>query len=1183
MEDGHNHLLHLLLSALLLSLVRPSTPAVTSHATDLSNKIKEEIFRNGVLDLQGLANQDAWQEKQHDAEAVLDQLQANLREWFKKGREKLGDLRRAVEEDVLHGPYDTWYWDSEGPHTRMPGGLVSHAPPPGNLTKFPARYKWFVDMAHSAVRVPANARRDEPGIADFIKWSARLDTRRADLNDKAILYYNIGDSTGTLRFFPGRDWPRNLAGVATDYDARTRQWYVAANSGPKDVVFIVDTSSSMAEDNRIDTARAVVGDILGSLSEEDYFSVVLTGQMAKNHLGQWVFKENVTTVGCDAGMSPGTPSKKHYVSSILNDVVPKGGTRYGPAVDKAFALLAAQRKQRGGTGSCSQAVVFVTDDSPTDGDARCGEGRYLEDGNWQEPDVCNYEEVHADMVRGDIYQELSTALTRGMVLNGEVPVFTYTIAPPATLRASEVVCDQTPGKAVEVPSLPSNIRTYTKAFHEWSSSIEHPSGVIPISPYIDAVGSGRTLAALSLPFRIGDHRGVVSVDMLVDDIKQVAEEKLWGDAYFFLLNGKGEAIIHPRLVTDWDEVETSPVFPPIEELEMIPNVQGTMDPVDFYKVRDAMLHGEKGNITIQGKTFVKRGSGEYGYHVITENKKYTFGPVSGTNFTVCIVLRSALDTTSYYTTEPPALFPQDTKTYGDLVGKPVGLFHRLDLYDEKTLENYKVDRAQIQNYTLEGRHGVYFPPTCFCNVEDYREKEKLDSEDVRRIDQQLNDPNYDVKDCSGRKISYPVDVKPECIYDARQWLSNTLRWSEKLSDKATVARSIQKRYFATRLNILITFPATINPRYQAPKEMPWYHRGVSEPRNYAVSGVHTDALKDQNVVTLSKAVMQGPRPNRCSVNTDCNGLAGDERSVCYKEPGTNEGTCTRKTAAGVVSIDFGIDAWKDLLTKATTASVDVSKSRGCGEKYNCTHSGLGVVECEVRCYLVDSGGLVVWNSSVGWPEANRSHATFLDGELMRQLTHEKNVFERLDVPEYGGKCSVVNSWRTQHEKAKQEALDFDGTAYADALSQGTFIPRHGTEACLQIVSFHKRLPTFPPSVSGILRGCVYGNYSVAEVPDTDLILIEIEDFHDRVASRWTSTTNSPLPVQRDFHCVVSSRAMRSSLVRVHNLTCSNHTQPTVFPSTPCFPSTRPNIQKCTIQRSFAPSSAPSPLLLLILL
>lgn len=51
-------------------------------------------------------------------------------------------------------------------------------------------------------------------------------------------YY--GSTAGVFRLFPGREWDTNFAGFYNDYDPRLRPWYIAATSGPKDVVIVLD-------------------------------------------------------------------------------------------------------------------------------------------------------------------------------------------------------------------------------------------------------------------------------------------------------------------------------------------------------------------------------------------------------------------------------------------------------------------------------------------------------------------------------------------------------------------------------------------------------------------------------------------------------------------------------------------------------------------------------------------------------------------------------------------------------------------------------------------------------------------------------------------------------------------------------------------------------------------------------
>lgn len=57
----------------------------------------------------------------------------------------------------------------------------------------------------------------------------------------------FGSATGVYRTFPGHYWPSNFIGFPEDYDPRVRPWYIAAASGAKDVVLVLDGSLSMID------------------------------------------------------------------------------------------------------------------------------------------------------------------------------------------------------------------------------------------------------------------------------------------------------------------------------------------------------------------------------------------------------------------------------------------------------------------------------------------------------------------------------------------------------------------------------------------------------------------------------------------------------------------------------------------------------------------------------------------------------------------------------------------------------------------------------------------------------------------------------------------------------------------------------------------------------------------------
>ncbi|KAL7532149.1 LOW QUALITY PROTEIN: hypothetical protein ACHAXR_006045 [Thalassiosira sp. AJA248-18] len=65
------------------------------------------------------------------------------------------------------------------------------------------------------------------------------------------------------------------------YDPRHRPWFVAASSGPKDVVLVIDTSGSMNDYGRIDLAKEAAITVVSTLTVADRVAVVSFSDFGK--------------------------------------------------------------------------------------------------------------------------------------------------------------------------------------------------------------------------------------------------------------------------------------------------------------------------------------------------------------------------------------------------------------------------------------------------------------------------------------------------------------------------------------------------------------------------------------------------------------------------------------------------------------------------------------------------------------------------------------------------------------------------------------------------------------------------------------------------------------------------------------------------------------------------------------
>jgi hypothetical protein len=104
--------------------------------------------------------------------------------------------------------------------------------------------------------------------------------RVASQHDLLFLY--SGFQSGVHKSWPGQDWAMRLDNSSTcreksdcpSFDPRFRNWFIAAATGPKNVVLTVDVSGSMTKFSRLQRMRDAAKTIIGTLSYWDYVGIV---------------------------------------------------------------------------------------------------------------------------------------------------------------------------------------------------------------------------------------------------------------------------------------------------------------------------------------------------------------------------------------------------------------------------------------------------------------------------------------------------------------------------------------------------------------------------------------------------------------------------------------------------------------------------------------------------------------------------------------------------------------------------------------------------------------------------------------------------------------------------------------------------------------------------------------------
>ena len=76
-----------------------------------------------------------------------------------------------------------------------------------------------------------------------------------------------------------------LAHVAgRDYDPRRRPWYLSGSNGPKNVIFILDSSGSMQTSSRMSMLKTAAKKLVDSMTFADYIGIIDFDETAKTYL-----------------------------------------------------------------------------------------------------------------------------------------------------------------------------------------------------------------------------------------------------------------------------------------------------------------------------------------------------------------------------------------------------------------------------------------------------------------------------------------------------------------------------------------------------------------------------------------------------------------------------------------------------------------------------------------------------------------------------------------------------------------------------------------------------------------------------------------------------------------------------------------------------------------------------------
>jgi hypothetical protein len=232
-------------------------------------------------------------------------------------------------------------------------------------------------------------------------------------------------ATGMYRIYPARPDDRCF-----EYDPRIRPFYVAASSGPKNVLLLLDTSGSM-DGLRMSYMKEAAERVVDSLAIGDRVAIIPFSTRAEK---------------VEIGSQPlvkASAEVKEQLKGIIRNLQAVGSTNFYDAFNRAFSIM-DEAIPRELIVNCNTALLFLTD------------GKMTEPSEMSEPEVLEY--VQSGLER------LQTSIGH------PVRLFTYSISENNQVHyfPKELACGgATPGvwsKIFNAQDIVSSLSSYYQLF-----------------------------------------------------------------------------------------------------------------------------------------------------------------------------------------------------------------------------------------------------------------------------------------------------------------------------------------------------------------------------------------------------------------------------------------------------------------------------------------------------------------------------------------------------------------------------------------------------------------------------------------------------------------------------------------------------------------------------------------------
>ncbi|BFF94220.1 voltage-dependent calcium channel subunit alpha-2/delta-4 [Drosophila madeirensis] len=475
-----------------------------------------------------------------------------------------------------------------------------------------------VNLSLSSILVPHGVDLDETDVKSALQWSAHLDPLFQNNleQDPALSWQYFGSSSGFLRRFPGTAWPpEGSKGSKLIHDFRTHNWFVQAASSPKDIMILLDASSSMSEKS-FDLGMATAFNILDTLGEDDFVNLITFSEVVKAPVP--CFKDRMVRA---------TPDNIQEIKSAVKAIKLQDTANFTAGLEYAFSLL--HKYNQSGSGSqCNQAIMLITESTS---------------------------ESHKDIIKQYNWPHMP------------VRIFTYLIGSDSSSRSNlhDMACSNK-GFFVQINDYEEARRkvidyALVMARPMIMYQADHPVHWSPVFVAGKSGGLGRDseyqrrlVTTVSTPVfdrrnhsvRVANLLGVVGTDVPIEEIRKVIpQHKLGPNAYSFIVDNNGRVLYHPDLrpLGDGNQYidQLKPKYASVDITELeLPETEIGNDH-EIVEMNKNLLNEMRGDMIRpkEGETeFTVLNHYDEVKRVSTRTHRYFYGPIEDTPFTLAIVL-----------------------------------------------------------------------------------------------------------------------------------------------------------------------------------------------------------------------------------------------------------------------------------------------------------------------------------------------------------------------------------------------------------------------------------------------------------------------------------------------------------------------------------------------------------------